>query len=65
MKAPATLLTTSQVARYLGVDKLTIYRLLAQNKIPAFRVGNQWRFKQEMIDAWLMQNSNVGKSKFH
>jgi excisionase family DNA binding protein len=65
MKVQTTLLTTSQVARYLRVDKLTIYRLLAQNKIPAFRVGNQWRFKQEMIDAWLMQNSNVGKNKFH
>ena len=53
------LLTTEQVARYLKVDKFTVYRLVSQKKIPAFRVGNQWRFKQEMIEAWLLKNLNV------
>jgi excisionase family DNA binding protein len=52
------LLTTVQIASYLKVDKFTIYRLVAQKKIPAFRVGNQWRFKRELIDAWLTKNSN-------
>jgi excisionase family DNA binding protein len=58
------LLTTEQVARYLNVDKFTIYRLLTQKKIPAFKVGNQWRFKRAMIDAWLAQNSNVRLERF-
>ena len=58
------LLTTEQVARYLRVDKFTVYRLVSQKKIPAFRVGNQWRFKQEMIEAWLLKNLNV-KRKSH
>lgn len=53
------LLTTDQVAHYLKVDKFTVYRLVAQKKIPAFKVGNQWRFKRNMIDAWLMRNSNI------
>ena len=53
------LLTTEQVARYLKVDKFTVYRLVMQKKIPAFKVGNQWRFKKELIDAWLMKNSNL------
>lgn len=53
------LLTTDQVARYLKVDKFTVYRLIAQKKIPAFKVGNQWRFNKKMIDAWLMKNSNL------
>ena len=57
------LLTVIQVARYLGVDKFTVYRLVTQRKIPAFKVGNQWRFKGKMIDAWLMENSNVRKRK--
>jgi excisionase family DNA binding protein len=47
------------VARYLKVDKFTIYRLVAQRKLPAFKVGNQWRFKREMIDAWLTRNMNM------
>jgi excisionase family DNA binding protein len=53
------LLTTEQIARYLKVDKFTIYRLVTQKKIPAFKVGNQWRFKKKMIDAWLLKNSNI------
>ena len=54
------LLTTQQVARYLGVDKFTVYRLVTKKKILAFRVGSQWRFKKTLLDAWLMRNSNVG-----
>lgn len=57
------LLTTDQVARYLKVDKFTIYRLVAQKKLPAFRVGSQWRFKRTMIDGWLRRNSNMNKSR--
>jgi excisionase family DNA binding protein len=53
------LLTTEQVARYLRVDKFTVYRLVTQKKIPAFKVGNQWRFKRKLIDAWLVKNSNL------
>lgn len=53
------LLTAEQVAQYLKVDKFTIYRLVTQKKIPAFKVGNQWRFKKSMIDAWLHENCNL------
>jgi excisionase family DNA binding protein len=51
------LLTLEQVAEYLNVNKFTIYRLLAQKRLPAFKVGNQWRFKEEMIEAWLAKNA--------
>ena len=53
------LLSADQVARYLKVDKFTVYRLVSQKKIPAFKVGNQWRFKRKMIDAWLLKNCNL------
>jgi excisionase family DNA binding protein len=57
------LLSADQVARYLKVDKFTVYRLVSQKKIPAFKVGNQWRFKREMIDAWLLKNSNLEEGR--
>jgi excisionase family DNA binding protein len=60
-----TLLTVEQVAGYLHVDKFTVYRLVAQKEMPAFKVGNQWRFKRSLIDAWLMRNSNVQRKKDH
>ena len=55
--------TLEQIARYLNVDKFTVYRLITQKKIPAFKVGNQWRFKQEMIEAWLMEKANIKKTR--
>jgi excisionase family DNA binding protein len=59
MSMQENLLTAEQVARYLKVDKFTVYRLVTQKKIPAFRVGNQWRFKKTLVDEWLMKNSNL------
>jgi len=53
------LLTLEQIAAYLKVDKFTVYRLVAKKKLPAFKVGNQWRFKLKVIDAWLENNSNM------
>ncbi len=53
------LLTLDQVAEYLNVDKITVYRLISQKQLPAFKVGNQWRFKGKMIEAWLTKNLNV------
>ena len=57
------LLTPKEVARYLKVDKFTVYRLLTKRKIPAFKVGGQWRFKKKLIDAWLLENSNMSGRK--
>ena len=58
-RMPEQLLTLEQVAEYLNVDKFTVYRLLADKELPAFKVGNQWRFKRKLIENWLMKNSNV------
>lgn len=58
---PEQLLTLEQVAAYLNVDKFTVYRLLADKDLPAFKVGNQWRFKKKLIENWLQKNSNVQK----
>ena len=58
-KMQGNLLTTAELAEYLKVDKFTVYRLVTQKNIPAFKVGNQWRFNKDMIDAWLLKNSNI------
>ncbi len=52
-------LTTDEVARYLRVDKYTIYRLVSQKKLPAFKVGNQWRFKRSILERWIKTRMNV------
>ena len=52
----AELMTVQEVADYLRVTDKTIYRLLKRGKIPAARVGRQWRFDRAAIDEWLHQN---------
>jgi excisionase family DNA binding protein len=52
-------MTTKEVARYLRVDQYTIYRLVSQNKIPAFKIGNQWRFKRSVLERWLKTKMNI------
>jgi excisionase family DNA binding protein len=46
-------LTTEEVLEYLQVNLRTVYRLIKAGKIPAIRVGRQWRFRKRDIDAWL------------
>ena len=46
-------LTTEEVLAYLQVNLRTVYRLIKAGKIPAVRVGRQWRFRKRDIDAWL------------
>ena len=48
-----TFLTTEEVLEYLQVNLRTVYRLIKAGKIPAVRVGRQWRFRKTDIDGWL------------
>ena len=51
----------NELADYLRVHRSTIYRLLKQGKLPAFRVGSDWRFNRESIDEWRLaqQTANM------
>jgi excisionase family DNA binding protein len=45
-------MTVGEVSEYLHVHPSTIYRLIKRRKIPAFRIGSDWRFNVETIDKW-------------
>lgn len=46
-------LTIREVAEYLKVNEKTVYGLAQQNRIPAFKVGGQWRFRRGDIQSWI------------
>jgi excisionase family DNA binding protein len=52
------LVTPEEAASYLRVTKKTIYRLARLGKIPATKVGQQWRFPKAELDRWLHRNSS-------
>jgi excisionase family DNA binding protein len=47
------LLTVKQLAEYLSVNDRTVLKLVSEGTLPGVKVGNQWRFRKAMIDAWL------------
>ena len=53
--ADDSLLTTEEVLDYLNLNLKTVYRLVKAGKLPAVRVGRQWRFRKRDIDAWLQR----------
>ena len=58
-----TFLTTEEVLEYLQVNLRTVYRLIKAGKIPAVRVGRQWRFRKRDIDSWLDSQRPRGGSR--
>lgn len=53
------IMTLKEVAKYLGLHPISIYRLIKTSDIPAMKIGGQWRFKKEVLDAWLSKQSNT------
>lgn len=53
-----------QAADYLGISGDTLYRYASEGFIPAFKLGNRWRFKRSLLDAWMVQMSG-GKPQTH
>lgn len=48
-----SILTIKEVADYLKVNERTVYRLAGAKKIPAFKVGGNWRFQRSDIEQWI------------
>jgi excisionase family DNA binding protein len=47
-----------QAADYLGISGDTLYRYASEGFIPAFKLGNRWRFKRSLLDAWMVKMSS-------
>jgi len=46
-----------QASQYLGVSPDTLYKYVSEEKIPAFKLGNRWKFKKSMLDSWMENKS--------
>lgn len=48
-------LSVQEIAHYLGISKETVYRWVDSKKIPAHKIGKQWKFKANEVDEWVMR----------
>lgn len=53
-------LTIEEVAKRFGVNVTTVYRLVKRGKLPAFKIGNQWRFSQMRLQEWVEDHERIG-----
>jgi len=51
------IMTVKQVAEYLQMDEHTIYKLARSGQIPSIKIAGQWRFKKDVIDRWISEES--------
>lgn len=54
------IMTVRQVAEYLKLTEKTTYKLVSEGKIPGFKVGGSWRFRESEIDGWIKKQERKG-----
>jgi excisionase family DNA binding protein len=57
MASDAKVLTVMEVSELLQVHRSTVYKLIKEGRIPAFRIGSDWRFRTELIVRWMAEHS--------
>ncbi len=53
------LINIKEAAEYLRLNYMTVYRLAQKRRLPAFKVGGNWRFKRETLDKWMAEQANM------
>jgi excisionase family DNA binding protein len=51
-----------QASQYLGVSPDTLYKYVTEERIPAFKLGNRWKFKKTILDQWMEQKSTMNNN---
>ncbi len=59
------ILTAKEVADYLNLHPLTVHRYAREGKIPAFKIGTDWRFHKKYIERWIREKVtyNAGRTE--
>jgi excisionase family DNA binding protein len=55
--ADMEVMTVKEVAEYLKMKPVTIYKLAKEGRIPAFKVASFWRFNKDLIEKWANEES--------
>ena len=53
-------LTVDEVAQRFHVNVTTVYRLVERGQLPAFKIGNQWRFSEARLEQWIADRERLG-----
>ncbi len=51
-------MTVKEIAEYMGVHPMTIYKYVQEGKIPAFKIGASWRIRRDSIKKWMEESEH-------
>lgn len=57
-KKAGQIMTLQEVAKYLNLHVMTVYKLTREGRVPAAKIGGQWRFKRDVLEEWLEAQMN-------
>jgi len=57
--APREIMDIRQAADYLGISPDSLYKYASEGLIPAFKLGNRWRFKRSLLENWIERQSSI------
>lgn len=57
---PNRMMTVAEVARYLHVQPITIYKLIRKGQLPGFKIGTEYRFDRDELKKWIAEHEVKG-----
>ncbi len=63
MSESREVMNVRQASQYLGVSPDTLYRYITEGEIPAFKLGNRWKFRKTILDRWMERKMSQERGK--
>ena len=63
MTSPREVMNVREASEYLGISPDTLYRYVYEDRIPAFKLGNRWKFKKTILDRWIERKISRGGNR--
>jgi excisionase family DNA binding protein len=57
MSETREVMNIKEASNYLGISRETLYKYVLDQRIPAFKLGNRWKFKKTILDLWMETES--------
>lgn len=64
MSEAKEIMNVGELAEYLGVSCSKIYKMIKEKKVPASKIGRQYKFSKQVVDSWLKENIITSPTEF-
>ncbi len=61
--AEEKIMQAKEVAEYLHLHLFTVHKFAREGRIPAFKLGNDWRFKRSSLEEWIKKEEKNSKDR--